>query len=72
MQYKDMLQRITAELAKHPDITYTFEHRKRHHAVRLYFGARSALIPFSGTTTGHRAVLNMIALLRRTIRSLKA
>lgn len=72
MQYKDTLQRITAELAKHPDITYTFEQRKRHKAVRLQCGAKNALVPFSGTPTGHCAALNMTALLRRTIRSLKA
>lgn len=72
MQYKDTRQRLLAELARHPDIRHEFERRKRHNAVRLYYGGKSALVPFSSTPTGHCAVLNQIALVRRTIRSLKA
>lgn len=71
MKRKDTVQRIEAELAKHPDITYQLERRARHPAVRVSYGGKTAFSVFSGTPTEGRALKNNIANLRRTIAELR-
>lgn len=71
MKRKDTVQRIEAELAKHPDITYRLEQRARHPAVRVSYGGKTAFSVFSGTPTEGRALKNNIAHLRRTIAELR-
>jgi len=71
MKFKDTVQRIEAELAKHPDITYIFERRGRHPSVRMSYRDRSRFVMFSGTPTTTFGVKNNIANLRRTIAELR-
>ena len=71
MLSKDTVQRIEAELAKHPDIKYVLGRRRRHSQVVVSYNGRSRFTVFSTTCVEPRALKNNIAHLRRIIAELK-
>jgi hypothetical protein len=68
MRYKDTEQAIEAELSRHTNIQYCIERGGKHPRVVISCGGRRRKVPFSGTPSDHRALLNKIADIRRTVR----
>lgn len=70
MKHKDVMQRLEAELQKHPEIEYEFARTKRHRKLVLRARGRERSSVFSGTSIDYRAVRNAVTTLRHNIREL--
>lgn len=70
MKFKDTMQRLEAELQKHPEIEYEFARSKRHRKLILRVRGRERYSIFSATSIDYRAVRNAVTTLRHNIRDL--
>lgn len=68
MHQKEGEQAIRAELARYPEIDFEFSRLRRHPVVTLRCGDRRSRVVFNGTKLNKRALLNIIADVRRAAR----
>lgn len=69
MRGRDFREAIERELQRWPGVSGSFERRKKHPAVVLSYGDRTASTTFPATSSDHRALLNKISDIRRTLRA---
>lgn len=68
MHQKEREQAIRAELSRYPEIEFAFSRLRRHPVVTLRCGDRQRRVVFNGTKLNNRALLNIIADVRRAAR----
>lgn len=70
MRQKESEQAIKAELSRHPSIEYSFSRLAKHPVLTLRSGERERRIVYNGTRTNGRALMNIVADVRRAAREI--